>query len=403
MNITFNLELNSGSSSAGEKSVLIRCTQDRKHRRIGTGISVAVKAWNKSKQQIKKSHFMATEYNNVIKNKLKAVIVVYNKLLEVQNPVTLEELMTSLSHDTMVNFYEFANRTKMEEIKASNKLGTYKRYEAVLNKFKGFTGHSLDIKKVDYNLLRKYELYLLNTIKNSRDTVSSNLSVIRTIMNEAIRCNVYEKHNPFEQIHLKYTDNTKEKLTAEELQRIFNTPLPPIQSVLLARDFFLACFLAEGTRGGDMVAMQKDNIINKHLVFKQRKTGKQMSIPITEELEMIFNRYISDEPFIFPLLNKVKVVNEISINSKLTYINKYLKEVSKYCGIFKNLSSHVSRHTYTDLALKVSGGNIYQVQQSLGHESVKTTELYSKNRVNYDKVSLLPAIIELVNKEKTTL
>ena len=403
MNITFNLELNGNKASIGEKSVLIRCTQDRKHRRIGTGINIPVIAWNKSKQQVRKSHIMATEYNNIINNKLKAVIRAYNKLLETHNQISLDELVSSLSQNSVVNFYEFANRTKMQEIKATNKLGTYKRYEAVLTKFKAYTGSNLNIKKVDYNLLRKYELYLLNTKKNSRDTVSSNLSVLRTIMNEAIRCNVYDKHNPFEQMHLKYTDNTKEKLTAEELQRLFNTQLPPIPSLLLARDFFLACFLAEGTRGGDMLAMQKENIINKHLVFKQRKTGKQMSIPITVELDTIINRYICDDPFIFPLLNKVTQVDEIVINSKLTYINKYLKELAKYCGIFKNLSTHVSRHTYTDLALKVSGGNIYQVQQSLGHNSVKTTELYSKNRVNFDKVSLLPAIIDLVKAEITPI
>ena len=34
MNITFNLELNSSNSSKGVKTILIRCTQNRKHKRI---------------------------------------------------------------------------------------------------------------------------------------------------------------------------------------------------------------------------------------------------------------------------------------------------------------------------------------------------------------------------------
>ena len=78
---------------------------------------------------------------------------------------------------------------------------------------------------------------------------------------------------------------------------------------------------------------------------------------------MIFQKYISEGPFIFPFLKDQKNINEIKFISKLTYINKYLKELAKYCGVFKKLSTHVARHTYTDLALRISDDNIYQVQK----------------------------------------
>jgi len=146
-----------------------------------------------------------------------------------------------------------------------------------------------------------------------------------------------------------------------------------------------------------MIAMQKDNILNGHLVFKQQKTGKQMNIAITDELKAIFDQYMTDAPFIFPFLNKMTKINELIINSKLTYINKYLKEVAKYCGIFKKLSTHVARHSYTDLALQVTHENIYLVQQSLGHSSVRTTELYSKNRLSMNKEPIVKGILNLIN------
>ena len=402
MNISFNLELNSSFACKGDKTILIRCTQNRKHKRISTGISIPVTAWNKNKQQIKPTHKMAVEYNKLLLTKLKTVINAYNKLLEANQSANLDELASSISQSTQVNFFEFAYRTKMAEIKASNKLGTYKRYEAVLNKFKAFSGKNLSLSKVDYNLIRKYELHLQNKLNNSRDTTSSNLSVLRTIINEAIKCSVYSKQNPFEQIQLKYTDNSKEKLTIDELKRLFTTSLPNIPSLQLARDFFKACFLAEGTRAGDMIAMQKENIINDHLVFKQQKTGKQMNIQITVELKAIFDHYLTDAPFIFPFLNTSATINEIVINSKLTNINKYLKEVSKYCSIFKKLSTHVARHSYTDLALQVTHENIYLVQQSLGHSSVRTTEIYSRNRLNMTKEPIVRGILDLINKNEMT-
>jgi integrase/recombinase XerD len=402
MNISFNLELNSSIASKGEKAILIRCTQNRKHKRISTGISIPFKAWNKNKQQIKPMHKLSAEYNTLLQTKLKAVINVYNKLIDTNQSTNLDELFASLSQTNQVNFFEFAYRTKMAEIKASNKLGTYKRYEAVLNKFKEFNGKHLSVSKVDYNLIRKYELHLQNNLYNSRDTTSSNLSVLRTIINEAIRCSVYTKQNPFEQIQLKYTDNSKEKLTIDELKRLFTTLLPNIPSLQLARDFFKACFLAEGSRAGDMIAMQKENILNGHLVFKQQKTGKQMNIPITLELQAIVDQYATDAPFIFPFLNNTATINEIVINSKLTYVNKYLKEVAKYCGIFKKLSTHVARHSYTDLALQVTHENIYLVQQSLGHSSVRTTEIYSRNRLNMTKEPIVRGILDLINKNGIT-
>lgn len=403
MNISFNLELNTTSPSKGEKTILIRCTQNRKHKRISTGITIQPSAWNKQKQKIKSSYQFAAEYNSLLQTKLKTVIKQYNALLEANQTTNLEELASSLAQSKQVNFFEFAYKTKMAEIKASNKLGTYKRYEAVLNKFKAFCGKNLTFNKIDYNLLKKYELHLQNKLKNSRDTTSSNLSVLRTIINEGIRCSVFTKSNPFEQIQLKYTDNSKEKLRIDELQRLFYNPLPNITSILLARDFFKACFLAEGTRAGDMIAMQKENIISGYLVFRQQKTGKQMNIPITEELQAIFDQYASEASFIFPFLNNESIINEIIINSKLTYINKYLKEVAKYCCIFKKLSTHVARHSYTDLALQVTHENIYLVQQSLGHSSVRTTEIYGRNRLNFTKEPIVNDILKLINNNNTHL
>jgi integrase len=200
---------------------------------------------------------------------------------------------------------------------------------------------------------------------------------------------------------LKYTDNTKEKLTAEELKRIFITPLPQIPSLLLARDFFLACFLAEGSRAGDLMLMQPGNIINNCLVFQQQKTGTQMVIPIVPELQEIINRHHSGGKFIFPFLNNDQTINEQVINSRITYVNKYLKEVAKYCSIFKKLSTHVSRHTFTDMALQATNENIYLVQKSLGHSSVKTTETYSRQRINFKRISPVQQILIDVKLDQT--
>ncbi|MFM1961635.1 MAG: hypothetical protein RLZZ172_480 [Bacteroidota bacterium] len=398
MNITFTLELSSHAGKKKEVSILIRMTQNRKLKRMSTGIKVLPETWDPVKKKIRKKHHLADQYNKLLDLKLAEVIKTYSKLLEVNGAVSPDEILREMLRDTTTNFFDFAHNTKMAEIKSRNKMGTYRRYEAVFSKLEAYAGRGLSLRRINYKFLKEYSLYLKTKLKNTDDTVSANLSVIRTIINEAIRHGLFTDNNPFDQVKLRYTDNTKEKLTAEELKRIFTTPLPHIHSLLLARDFFLACFLAEGSRAGDMMLMQSGNIVNNCLVFQQQKTGTQMVIPIVQELMEIITRYNTGGRFIFPFLNEDTVINEQIINSRITFVNKYLKEVAKYCGILKKLSTHVSRHTYTDLALQATNENIYLVQKSLGHSSVKTTELYSKNRISFDRTSPVPVILGEVNK-----
>jgi integrase len=402
MNITFTLELGSHAGEKKEVGILIRMTQNRKLKRISTGIKVLPETWDPIRKKIRKKHPLALQYNKLLEVKLAEVIKTYSKLLEATSDVSPDDIYRELTKNTNTNFFDFAYSSKMAEIKSRNKIGTYRRYEAVLSKLEAYAGKGLSVNRINYTFLKEYSLYLKNKLKNTDDTTSANLSVIRTIINEAIRHGIYKGSNPFEQLTLRYTDNSKQKLTTEELKRIFTTTLPQIPSLLLARDFFLACFLAEGTRAGDMMLMQPGNIINNCLVFQQQKTGTQMVIPIVEQLWEIINRYQNSGRFIFPFLNDVDIINELVVNSRITYVNKYLKELAKYCGIFKNLSTHVSRHTYTDLALLATDENIYKVQRSLGHSSVKTTEIYSRKRLSYERISPVPSVLERINKPNET-
>ena len=73
MNITFKLEYSPAKDSKQSKPIFIRCTQDRKHKRIHTGISVKATDWNKQKQQVRKTHPQYQVYNQIIQNQLKKV------------------------------------------------------------------------------------------------------------------------------------------------------------------------------------------------------------------------------------------------------------------------------------------------------------------------------------------
>ena len=58
-------------------------------------------------------------------------------------------------------------------------------------------------------------------------------------------------------------------------------------------------------------------------------------------------------------------------------VNAYLKEIADICGIQKNFSFHVARHTAASLALS-NGMPMESVAKMLGHKNIWTTQLYAK-------------------------
>lgn len=401
MSLTFNLELDYKANKKGEKLLMIRCSQGRTHKRINTGIHLLPKYWNATKKQVKKTHPLAKDVIKTLNKKMQELEEAYLELLRGDEQVSLIELCSFILKPKSVNFYHFATTHKLSQFKAKRKMGTYRRYEAVLNKLKEYAGKELSVKQIDYTLIKKFETYLLDVKSNGRDTVSSNLSVIRSILNEAVKHGLYDKRNPFDSLSLTYTSNTKSKLTIGELKAFATVSLPNISSLHLARDFFMACFYSAGCRGGDMVTMKWENIDFKgnSFAYSQQKTGKQLVLPILPELAAILDKYKDNSIYIFPLLKADEPVNEAVINSRLTYLNKYIKEVCKYAGIFKKISSHCARHSFSDISLSLNDNDIFGLKDVLGHSSVKTTEGYLRER-NYIKAGeYLKSIQEVLGKE----
>ena len=68
-------------------------------------------------------------------------------------------------------------------------------------------------------------------------------------------------------------------------------------------------------------------------------------------------------------------------------MNSYLKEIADICGITKNLTFHLARHTFATTVTLTNGVPIESVSKMLGHKSLKTTQHYAKildKKVSYD-------------------
>ncbi|HSH19282.1 MAG TPA: site-specific integrase [Draconibacterium sp.] len=72
-------------------------------------------------------------------------------------------------------------------------------------------------------------------------------------------------------------------------------------------------------------------------------------------------------------------------------LNSYLKEVADLCGIEKNLTFHLARHTFATTVTLAKGVPLETVSKMLGHTSLKTTQIYARitdQKIGYDMQEL---------------
>lgn len=62
----------------------------------------------------------------------------------------------------------------------------------------------------------------------------------------------------------------------------------------------------------------------------------------------------------------------------LQKMNSYLKEIADVCGICKELTFHIARHTFATTIKLNNGVPIETVSKMLGHTNLKTTQHYAK-------------------------
>ncbi|MCF0075413.1 site-specific integrase [Dyadobacter sp. CY261] len=131
----------------------------------------------------------------------------------------------------------------------------------------------------------------------------------------------------------------------------------------------------------DMAYLEKASIQGGRIQYSRRKTGKIYDIKILPQLEEILNYYMKKEPespFVFPVLKRDSpVLREKDIQWARLRYNKKLKVLASLCAIESNLTSYVSRHSFSTQAM-MRDVPLMAISAMLGHSSIKTTEIYLK-------------------------
>src|SRR4051812_28011349 len=104
-------------------------------------------------------------------------------------------------------------------------------------------------------------------------------------------------------------------------------------------------------------------------IFSNRqKTNTLSRIPLLPKAREIVAQYAEHPQCIL----SDKVLPVLS-NQKM---NAYLKEIADLCGIRKNLTYHIARHTFATTITLSNGVPMETVSNMLGHKNLRTTQHY---------------------------
>ena len=129
------------------------------------------------------------------------------------------------------------------------------------------------------------------------------------------------------------------------------------------------------------------------------KNDKPVSLKIPEKAIVILKQYNSvkdqNNGYIFPFLNSMETSNNEDLFKKTRnatkLFNKYLKRIAIKCKIDKNLSNHIARHSFGNIA----GDRIHplMLQKLYRHSDLKTTLNYQSNFIHRDADEALDSVL----------
>jgi len=136
----------------------------------------------------------------------------------------------------------------------------------------------------------------------------------------------------------------------------------------------IALTYSSGLRVGELIDLKIDDIDSSRMVVqvKSAKGNKDRIIPLSEKILLMLRRYYREYAPKHYLFEGQKG-GKYSASS----FNKLLKAATKRAKINKNVTAHTLRHSYATHLLE-KGTDIRVIQKLLGHNSIKTTMIYTQ-------------------------
>lgn len=366
-------------------TVYARITINGRRAEISLKSKVSINNWDEAKGKAKGKRQEIVKLNSHMEQVRSLIFDSYQELIQQNKVVSVDAVKAKyLGEDieeamTLLKVIEYHKQVAITKLAP----GTMKNYYTTESYLKKFIKHQyrkndITLDELNYKFILDFENFLINyesvdhhkSLNNNG--VMKHMERLRKMVNMAVMMDWLEK-DPFSKYKLHFDKVERGHLTKEELKVLSNKnfKIERLQSVL---DMFLfSCHT--GLAYIDIFNLTRENIAKgidgrDWLMTNRQKTNTTVRVPLLPEAVQLIKKY-KDHPValakgtLFPVISNQRM-------------NGYLKEIAEICGINKNFTFHLARHTFATTVTLSNGVPIESVSKMLGHTSIRTTQIYAK-------------------------
>lgn len=234
-----------------------------------------------------------------------------------------------------------------------------------------------NVKKIEKNHIKAYLKYLKQTKKLSQSSISRKLTSIKQF-HKFLKLEDIVKIDESTYIELlKIDKKLPSVLSIEEVDLLLDS-LKMDTPLNIRNKTMVEVLYATGVRISELINIKINDIhINQGYIKIIGKGNKERIVPLSDESIKLLKLYITD--------SRVKLSKEYNNYLFLNYDGnkmtrqgfwKILKKLVSEAGITKDISPHTIRHSFASHLLE-NGLDLRYVQELLGHEDIKTTQIYT--------------------------
>ena len=362
--------------------IYLRLTVNGKRSELSISRKVDPEKWNAKTGRMRGSGMEAVQLNQYLDMVRAKVNKIHFRLVEEGKPFTALDLKNIyLGKDKEVKMllvvFDEHNRQMKKLVDKEFALGTWKRYFTTRNHIAEFIRHEykredIPVEDVDLKFITRFEHFMKSVKDCNHNSALKYINNFKKIVRMAV-AHGWIARDPFYNYKIKFKWVDREFLSTEELQRLVDLEIkwPRIDMV---RDMFVFCCYT-GLAYVDVKKLNQDNLVRNidgelWIEAKRTKTDTKFSIPLLPTALAILEKYKDHSKVI-----NGECVLPVFSNQKA---NAYLKEIADLCGIKKNLTTHLARHTFATTVTLTNGVPIETVGKMLGHKNLRTTQHYAQ-------------------------
>ncbi len=365
---------------------MVRVSLNGERVSFSSKLEIAPELWDKRLGRVGGRSLKATNLNNHLEDINACLRDIYYRLEKTEPFVSSEMIRASFlgidkKSQSILTLFDKHNEDFQKLIGKEKTMATFQKYLRTRKRMseyikENYNMSDMPLGSINYEFVVGFELYLKTKYNCSNNTTAKIMQILKRIINIA-KNNGWIVADPFANYSIRLQKVDRGYLTEDEILLISGKKFSSRRLEQVRDVFIFSCYT--GLAYIDVRNLRSEHIQKSFddklwIITKRQKTDTTVKVPLLEVPRLLINKYKGklDKGQLLPVLTNQKT-------------NSYLKEIADVCGINKNLTFHLARHTFATTTTLAKGVPIETVSKMLGHTKIATTQIYA--RITDSKIS----------------